>query len=115
MFGWLRDRLAGVFGSPRSPRWPEVRAAHLALHPACEACGRIKSLAVHHCKPYHESPEIELSPSNLLTLCTDGPGINCHFAIGHGGNWSAHNPNVREDVARHRETLRHRINPDYRP
>lgn len=92
-----------LLGSPRSGAWPRVRAEHLERVPACEACGTRKALQVHHVKPFHEYPELELEPSNLMTLCPW-----CHLHHGHDRdgfwgkqyepNWSTVNPNVRRDV-----------------
>lgn len=85
----------------RSPRWPKVRLAHLSMFPQCEACGGTNDLQVHHVKAFHCDERLELDPSNLITLCTDGPcNLNCHFVIGHAGNTKTNNPNVREDAAR---------------
>lgn len=84
--------------APRSGKWPRVRAAHLADHPACAACGSRKDPQVHHVQPYHLFPELELEPSNLITLCGPG-GHNCHLAYGHSMDYHAYNPHVREDAA----------------
>lgn len=94
---------------PRSPEWPRVRAEHLKRHPACEACGQKDHLQVHHILPFHVDPKLELDPSNLITLCTDGPcNLNCHFVWGHLGNTKCNNPNVREDAAFFRKRLENR-------
>jgi len=86
-------------GAPeRSPKWAGVRKAFLKDHPVCEVCeGKVK-LNVHHIKPYHLHPELELEPSNLITLCEcSSHGINCHLLIGHLGNFKNVNPNSVED------------------
>lgn len=85
----------------RSPRWPAVRRAFLRQNPVCMLCGNQHSLNVHHIKPYHLHPELELDPTNLITLCEksevpDMFGLNCHQWAGHLGNWEAFNPRVRE-------------------
>lgn len=80
----------------RSPLWPNVEHAHLKLEPVCQACGTDKNLNVHHKKPYHLYPELELEPTNLITLCMEN---KCHILIGHGDNFKDYNPNVVEDVA----------------
>lgn len=83
---------------PRSPHWSKVRADYLRLHPACEACGAAGDIQVHHVKPFHLVPELELDPTNLIGLC--GPhGCNAHFRLGHLGNYELANPNVRRDAA----------------
>lgn len=96
MFGWLR-RTTELFGAPRSGKWPRVRREHLAREPACIACGRTSDVDVHHVVPFHERPELELDPENLVTL--DSP---CHFVFGHCLDWKTSNPRVREDAAAYR-------------
>ena len=81
-----------TFGFGRSSRWSAVRGKHLAANPRCAACGRLDSLEVHHIRPVHRAPELELEPTNLITLC-EGP-TNCHFTLGHLGNWSLANPQI---------------------
>lgn len=85
-------------GVPRSGKWPGVRSRHLLENPACRACGKKKLLNVHHITPFHVRPELELEPTNLITLC-ETPSHNCHFMFGHGLDWRAYNPNVVEDAA----------------
>jgi 5-methylcytosine-specific restriction protein A len=82
---------------PRSPRWPAVAHAHLKAHPACAACGGTDHLQVHHVRPFHLFPKLELDPTNLITLCESGrAGVLCHLHYGHCGDWSASNPGVRD-------------------
>lgn len=81
----------------RSPEWSAVERAFRARHPTCAACGGTAHLQVHHVDPFHLFPARELILSNLITLCM-GPE-ECHLRIGHGGNWTAYNPRVREDAA----------------
>ena len=95
MFGWFRRQANDLFG--RSGSWPRVRREHLAKQPACIACGRSKTLEVHHVVPYHDDPDKELDPTNLVTLCGDP----CHFVHGHLMNWQHINPDVRQDAARY--------------
>jgi len=87
-----------IFGVPRSPRWAKVRADFLESHPRCECCGGSRLLNVHHVKPFHAFPNLELEPSNLITLCEGANGLNCHFWAGHCGNWAAWNERVRSFV-----------------
>lgn len=95
MFRWLKSA-ADSFG--RSGSWARVRREHLEREPACIACGRSKSLEVHHVVPYHADPSKELDPSNLVTVCADP----CHLVHGHLMDWRHSNPAVREDCARYR-------------
>jgi hypothetical protein len=97
------DEAASVMlPQPRSPKWPALQRNHLKLHPKCEACETTLGLNVHHVKPFHLYPELELDPKNLITLCRDH-----HFSIGHDPDgpwapakpsWTKENPNVRSDA-----------------
>jgi 5-methylcytosine-specific restriction protein A len=82
----------------RSPEWPKVEHAHLKLFPTCAACGSNKRLQVHHIRPFHLHPELELDPNNLITLCMS-PN-DCHILIGHGDDFKAYNPNVQTDASK---------------
>jgi 5-methylcytosine-specific restriction enzyme A len=82
---------------PRSDKWPKVEHAHLALHPICAACGGALRLNVHHMKPFHLDPALELDPTNLITLCMGE--FECHIRIGHGDDFKAYNPGVQLDAA----------------
>ena len=90
-----------TYEGPRSSEWVSVRNEFVRLHPRCEACGSGYQLNVHHIKPFHLYPELELDEGNLITLCREH-----HFRIGHDPdgkgpakpNWSASNPNVRTDA-----------------
>lgn len=95
---WIRDKVAGKptvsnQGNGRSPQWPKVRKAHLKLESKCAWCGGTKSLEVHHIQPFHLHPELELDPSNLITLC-EGKD-KCHLEHGHLGSWKQENPEIR--------------------
>jgi hypothetical protein len=86
-----------VFASkPRSSKWKKVRAAHLEINGMCLACGGRVSLEVHHLMPYHLAPELELEPSNLITLCESAS--HCHWTFGHLLNWRSYNPNAKADA-----------------
>lgn len=90
---------AKLFGATRSPQWRKVRAEHLKGHPTCALCGGSETIEVHHILPFHEHPELELEPTNLITLCESGKnGIVCHRGFGHLGNYRSFNENVREDA-----------------
>jgi 5-methylcytosine-specific restriction protein A len=94
-----------LFGLPRSPEWPAARAAHLAVHPTCAACGRADHLQVHHVEPFHSRPELELVEANLVTLC-EYPTAPCHWLFGHCGvSWRAWNPLAREHAAAHLDAV----------
>ena len=92
----FRDRLIGA-GS-RSGQWPKVRTYFLKENPTCAVCGGNKTLEVHHIKPFHTNPDLELDLNNLITLCENKKnGVNCHLLFGHLGNYRCQNPNVVED------------------
>lgn len=96
----LKDRMQGKLpgGLKRSSKWPRIRAIFLRINPACAACGGKKKVEVHHKKPFHLAPELELEFTNLITLCEAKKwGINCHLAIGHRGNYRQENTEVDSD------------------
>jgi hypothetical protein len=90
MFGFLKVRYA-----KRAPGWSSVRKRHLADNNICAACGRSKDLEVHHIKPVHLFPELELDLSNLITLCADP----CHIVFGHFMDFKKWNKTVISDCA----------------
>lgn len=97
----------------RSSRWPKVRNEHLLKHPCCEVCGGKKFLNVHHIKPFNTNPELELEPSNLITLCeAEKKGVNCHLWFGHLGNFKTINPNVIDDTLLWKLKLQHQTKLD---
>lgn len=89
--------MAKTKGKPRSPHWSAVRHAFLLANPTCRACGGKDHVEVHHKKPFHLHPELELVVSNLITLC-ELPGHFCHFRVGHGFDWRLFNKMVVEDA-----------------
>jgi 5-methylcytosine-specific restriction protein A len=87
-----------TFGAVRSSKWPAVMKAYRAEHPTCAVCGKGASLInpqnIHHVKPFHLHPELELDPTNLITLCRVD-----HLIFGHLKNFKSFNITVREDSA----------------
>ena len=56
-------------------------------------------LNVHHVKPFHLFPDLELDAGNLITLCERG-AFSCHWIVGHGGrDWRDYNPTCVADAA----------------
>ena len=96
-----------IDAAERSSHWPTVRAAHLVDHPTCAACGAAKNLVVHHVVPFHERPELELDPSNLITLC-ESPSHNCHFVFGHLLSYRSWNAEVRSDAEAYLKKVKER-------
>ena len=94
MIKTISEYFAGL--PARSPRWSAVRAAHLKRNPTCAACGTRDKLEVHHVRPFHLFPNLELDPANLMTLCETGG--NCHIMLGHLKNWKSYNLDVRKDA-----------------
>lgn len=82
----------------RSTKWRGVRAEYLKKHPKCFVCLGTKKVEVHHRRPFHVHPELELDLNNFITLCENKKdGINCHLAFGHLGNFKSVNVNVGDD------------------
>ena len=84
-----------VYGAARSGKWPRVERAWLAVHPTCAACGGKEQVSVHHKRPFHLHPELELDAANLISLCERHC---CHLMIGHSGDWHAYNSHVEDDA-----------------
>ncbi len=90
--------IAIQYGLQRSPQWERVEKEHLRREPACVACGyRGHHLQVHHVKPFHLHPQLELDPNNLITLCT-ARGREHHLLLGHLDEWKSYNEHIRADV-----------------
>ena len=86
-------------GTKRSGEWPKVRKEFLEKNPTCKLCGGKKELEVHHVRPFHLHPELELNPVNLITLCENkADGVNCHLLFGHLGNFKSFNVAVEIDA-----------------
>lgn len=83
----------------RSSKWPSVRNAFLEKNQKCAFCNGKESLEVHHIKPFHIDPALELDYSNLIVLCESKKyGVNCHLFFGHLGNYKKENPSILEDI-----------------
>lgn len=96
------DRATGKVppGTKRNGHWPTVRKQHLEANPNCAVCGASKGkIEVHHIQEFSRHPDLELDPTNLITLCENGAnGLNCHLAVGHLGNFKSFNANVVADA-----------------
>jgi len=97
----IKDRLQGKAskGQRRSSKWRKVRKEHLAKKDECYICKSKNKLEVHHIVPFHIAPDLELEPSNLITLCENKKyGLNCHLLVGHLGNYRRINLNCEVDA-----------------
>lgn len=88
----VREHITKVVS--RSPKWPTARKKYLLKNPGCAACGSTTLVQVHHCKPFHLDPALELDPTNFITLCMSKK--ECHILLGHGDDYKMFNPAVRE-------------------
>jgi len=79
----------------RASGWHDVRLKFVQENPFCKICEKTECLHVHHKKPFHLWPELELSLDNLMVLC-----INCHLMWGHLLDWKSYNEQIDKDVAR---------------
>ena len=52
---------------------------------------------MHHVKPFHLDPALELDPGNLIALCMKRDSW-CHLYLGHGDDFRAYNAKVRDDA-----------------
>lgn len=98
----VKDVIQGktVIGNKRSSKWPSVRKKHLETYPACAVCGGKDKVEVHHIVPFNTNPELELEPTNLISLCeSKSYGIVCHVLVGHCGNYKKINPEAVNDAA----------------
>jgi len=77
----------------RSSMWPKVRKYFLQGNNYRAVCNKKKGVEVHHIKPFHLFPELELDSGNLMALCR-----RCHLFIGHMGYWKAYCGNISEVV-----------------
>lgn len=78
----------------RSSGWKKVRDEFVLENPYCSACGTKSKLEVHHIKPYHIDPSLELDKNNLITLCREH-----HYTFGHFCDWTSWNISVNHDVS----------------
>lgn len=89
--------IAKKHGHARSPEWSRVAKEHLQRQPACVACGHTNEVQVHHVKPFHLHPQLELDPTNLITLC-EAKGKEHHLLLGHLDEWESFNEHIHVDA-----------------
>jgi len=88
-----------VSAKPRHPQWDRAAKAWAASNP-CAVTGEFEGIEVHHIRPFHLFPELEMDPENWISLTRPW-----HLYLGHVGNWSNWNPSVREDAERFRRMI----------
>ena len=88
-----------AYDQHRSDKWQVCRTAWLKRQPNCQVCGGTEKRQVHHIRPVHKFQDLELDPSNLITLC-EGKTCNHHLLFGHLGNFRSWNMDVRGDAVK---------------
>ena len=109
VFERIKDRIQGKApkGAKRSSKWGRVKREHLRKFPECAVCKSKKKVQVHHVIPFHVAPDLELDPTNLVTLCENAKyGIVCHLLVGHLGNYRRTNLSVEADAAYWRQRIK---------
>lgn len=100
VFQYVADKCNGKPEGVRSSLWDSTQRATVKSTPWCAWCGVMKKLQVHHKKPFHLHPELELDRGNLIVLCA-----KCHFTVGHLCSWFKFNPFVDKDCACHHKEM----------
>lgn len=77
-------------GASMNWSWQKCRRQFLKIvAKVCVCCDSKKKIQVHHKLPRHARPDLALSHSNLIALCSD-----CHFHIGHLNSYFYYNEEV---------------------
>ena len=99
---------AKLCGASRSSEWPAFKKEYALTHlPVCAICGGTAQLNLHHLRPFHVFPELELDPTNVVWLCN---AKLCHIRVGHLSNFTSINPNGAADIVIWRDKIRNRPN-----
>ena len=101
---WAPPPIPAELSEGRSPEWEALSRSFIKKNPFCAISGLCTNLQVHHKKPFHLYPELELVESNLVVL-----NVNYHFIFGHLGDWKAWNPNIVNDIKVWSNRLKHRL------
>ena len=102
----VTDRIQIHVGKKRrSSKWPKARNEHIRLNPTCAVCDGTKRTQVHHLEDFSTSPELELEPTNLITLCMKK---RCHLLFGHLNYFQSINTDCLEDAKYFNRKIRNR-------
>ena len=107
MLKWLKNLFFEdrTFGALRSSQWKIVRRINIKDY--CELCevkgGLLRPLELHHVKPYHLFPELELEPSNFITVCRP-----CHLRYAHLSSFHSYCLDIKELAREWQERRRDR-------
>ena len=97
-----------VFGGVRSPLWSKTkREFEKKNSKMCSVCGGEKEVQLHHIKPFHLHPELELEHTNLIWLC-EAPNRNCHLNMGHLNSFHSYNVDIKKDAEYYLNKIKNR-------
>lgn len=94
----LDELIVGAIPIERSSKWQKVRLNFVKKNPRCFICERNTDLHVHHIKPFHLYPELELDNKNLIVLCETH-----HLYYGHWSDWKSYNPELMNTISQIRK------------
>jgi len=99
MITWLLDKIKAIlypdlFGG-RSSQWSRVRKENIKDYcEMCEKkCGLLKPCELHHILPFNLRPDLELDPTNFITVCR-----HCHLYFAHLGSFKSFNLDIKKDA-----------------
>lgn len=87
VLSFFQDREFGA----RSSAWASFRNKN--IKGKCEICDSRFFLELHHVKPYHLFPELELDPNNVVTACRKHHFEFCHFF-----DWKKFNKDIKNHI-----------------
>ena len=95
----------------RSSKWSALEKSFKKQFPTCACCRTNKKVQIHHIVPFHVSPELELEPTNLISLCMSKR--MCHLQIAHCGSFRKWTENIRQyasilskDISKYNEIVK---------
>jgi len=84
LLSFFQDR---TFGQARHSGWNDFRRTY--IKDRCEVCGSKYFRELHHVIPFTVRPDMELFPSNVVTLCRKH-----HFEWGHLFSFKSYNVDI---------------------